>query len=114
MSTVSTHRDSVLTADEESKLDVTKIPGYYKRKHSHEINTTFDFINKLRKTGVLQKFFTKNDVEFGGIKTLFTDLFDKLEKFILEDQSMQKDYKVHLHEIHEVLMFQLHSEFFYN
>ena len=58
VSTMSTLRDSVLTAEEETKLDVTKIQGYYKRKHSHEINTTADFINKLRKTGVLQKFFS--------------------------------------------------------
>lgn len=58
VSTMSTLRDSVLTTEEETKLDVTKIQGYYKRKHSHEINTTADFINKLRKTGVLQKFFS--------------------------------------------------------
>jgi hypothetical protein len=55
--------------------DITKIPGYYKKKHSHEIQTTNDFIHKMRKTGVLQKFFTTVDVNFAGVKDLFRELY---------------------------------------
>ena len=70
-------RDSVssfnLMIDEEVKeiKDITKIPGYYRKKHSHEIGNTNDFIHKMRKTSVLQKFFSRNDTNFGGIKELF-------------------------------------------
>jgi hypothetical protein len=41
--------------DEEVKeiKDITKIPGYYRKKHSHEIGNTNDFIHKMRKTSVL-------------------------------------------------------------
>ena len=70
-------RDSILIEEEVKgeKVDITKIPGYYKKKHSHEIGNTNDFIHKMRKTGVLPKFFSKNDVEFGGIKELFSELY---------------------------------------
>ena len=107
-------RESVMTADEESKVDVTKIKGYFKRKSSHEILTVQDFINKLNKTGVLKKFLSKNDSEFAGIKVLFAEFYVRLEKFINDDVAMQKDCKYHMNEIHESLMFQLHREFFSN
>lgn len=68
----------------------------------------------MRKTGVLQKFFSKNDVNFGGIKELFRELHSKLEQYVLDDVNMRKDWRMHLDEMHEVIMFQLHQEFFYN
>ena len=55
----------------EEKRDITKMQGFYKKKHSHEIGTTLEFIHKIRKTGVLQKFFSKSDVNFAGIQEMF-------------------------------------------
>ena len=48
-------------------LDLTKIPGYFKNKHSHQIQNVMDFIIKLRKTAVLTKFFSSSDLNFAGL-----------------------------------------------
>jgi hypothetical protein len=54
------------------------------------------------------------DINFAGVKDLFQELYQKMETYVLEDKSMSKDYRMHLSEIHEVIMFQLHQEFFFN
>lgn len=45
---------------------------------------------------------------FGGIKDLFEELYVKMENFIGQDPTMSKDQRMHLTEMHEVIMFQLH------
>lgn len=107
-------RDQLNSVSDLEKLDITQMQGFYKKKHSHEIGTTLDFIHKLRRTGVLQRFFCKNDLKFAGIQELFDEFYEKLDKFIMNEPSMSKDHKLHKYELHELIMFQLHQEFFYN
>lgn len=96
------------------RIDITKFNGYFKKKISHQIGNLNDFIHKMRKTAVLQKFFSENDVEFAGVKELFRVLYEKMEAFILEEPGMCDDLRMHLEEIHEFIMFQLHQDFFAN
>ena len=84
-------RESSVLLDDDKQIDITKIPGFYKKKHSHEIGNTIDFIHKLRKTGVLQKFFSRNDVKFAGIQDLFDQFYDKMNGYIKTDDNMSKD-----------------------
>ena len=51
-----------------------EVPGYYTRKIRYGVKTVNDFITKLRKTAVLDKFFKQSNLNFSGLK----DLFDKL------------------------------------
>lgn len=95
-------------------LDLTKIPGYFKNKHSHQIQNVMDFIIKLRKTAVLTKFFSSSDLNFAGLQDLFTEFYDRISKQLQLEDSIAKDHKLQLAEIHEVVMFQLHQEFFAN
>lgn len=103
-----------LGLDADQELDLTKIPGYYRNKHSHTVVTAHDFMQKIRKTGVLTKYFSSPDPEFAGIRIAFDSFYEKLTKHLQNDESMAKDHKMQLHEIHEVIMFQLHQEFFCN
>ena len=58
----------------ETKVDVTKIPGFFKEKKSHDIANINDFIHKLRKTNILIQFFNKDIKEFSGLPFLFAEL----------------------------------------
>lgn len=58
----------------ETKVDVTKIPGFFKEKKSHDIANINDFIHKLRKTNILKQFFNKDIKEFSGLPFLFAEL----------------------------------------
>ena len=60
-----------LGLDADQELDLTKIPGYYRNKHSHTVVTALDFMHKVRKTGVLTKFFSSPDPDFAGIRVAF-------------------------------------------
>jgi hypothetical protein len=45
---------------------------------------------------------------------LFTEFYDRISKQLQLEDSIAKDHKLQLAEIHEVVMFQLHQEFFAN
>lgn len=101
-------------ADQEQFRDLTKIPGYYKKKISNDITSVQEFVNKVYKSQVLSKFFSQSDTNFAGITDLFQELYTKLSQHILADGAMMKEHRLHIKEINEFIMFQLHSEFFNN
>ena len=59
-------------------------------------------------------FFSQNDPAWAGISQLFNSLQTRLEVMIRSDSRMQTDAPMHLQEIHEYIIFQLHGEFFLN
>jgi len=110
-------RESVSSefADQELVFkDLTKIPGYYKKKISNDVTSVQEFVNKLYKSQILSKFFSQTETNFAGITDMFQELYTRLSKHILADSAMVKDHRSHIKEIHEFIMFQLHSEFFSN
>jgi hypothetical protein len=96
----------------EAKVDVTKIPGFFKEKKSHDIANINDFIHKLRKTSMLKLFFSKDNKEFAGLSLLFAELYRNLKSQLLEDKDLCIELDMHLEELHEYIMFQLYGEFF--
>ena len=43
------------------KVDVTLIPGFYKDKYKFKVVNVVDFVNKVKKVGFCDKFFSYND-----------------------------------------------------
>ena len=43
------------------KVDVTLIPGFYKHKYKFKVVNVVDFVNKVKKVGFCDKFFSYND-----------------------------------------------------
>jgi len=53
-----------------------EVPGYYSRKIKYGVKTVNDFVMKLRRTAVLDKFFKQSDdLNYSGLKDLFDKLF---------------------------------------
>jgi len=75
-----------------------------------------DFIAKLRKTSVCDKFFKKNDPEFSGLRKLFHKLFEITRKRLQKHELLGNEDELDLNmvEISNYVMYNLHSEFFYN
>ena len=48
-----------------------EVPGYYTRKVKYGVKTVNDFIMKLRRTAVCDKFFQQDDPNFSGLRELF-------------------------------------------
>jgi hypothetical protein len=86
-------------------VDVTKIPGFFKEKKSHDIANINDFIHKLRKTSMLKLFFSKDNKEFAGLSLLFAELYRNLKSQLLEDKDLCIELDMHLEELHEYIMF---------
>ena len=57
-------------------MQPNEVPGYYTRKVKYGIKTVNDFIMKLRKTAVCDKFFQQNNLDFSGLRELFQKLFE--------------------------------------
>ena len=53
-----------------------EVPGYYTRKIRYPVNTVNDFIMKMRKSKVCEKFFKQNDLNYGGLTKVFQKLYD--------------------------------------
>lgn len=57
-----------------------EVPGYYTRKVKYGVRTVNDFIMKLRKTAICDKFFHQkgetSDLNFLGLRDLFHKLFE--------------------------------------
>lgn len=68
----------------------------------------------MRKTLVLPKFFSHNNIEFAGIREILRVFYEKMETSIKEEPNMADDLRMHMEEIHEHIMFQLSGEFFAN
>ena len=95
----------------------TEIKGYYSRKVKYSVKTVNDFIMKLRKTAVCDKFFQQNDLEFCGLKQLFQKLFDITRQTLRNDMQLasnEDELDHNMVEISNFVMYNLHSEFFYN
>lgn len=48
--------------------DITQMAGYYKRKNKFKVGNVNDFINKIRKAKVLEKYFENDSLDYGGIR----------------------------------------------
>lgn len=42
-------------------VDVSLIPGYYKHKYKFKVESVQDFVGKVRKAAICDKFFSYND-----------------------------------------------------
>lgn len=93
-----------------------EVPGYYTRKVRYGVKTVNDFIMKLRKTAVCDKFFQQDNLDFYGLKELFQKLFDITRKELEKDDMLgdEDELDQNLVEISNFVMYNLHSEFFYN
>lgn len=43
-------------------VDETLIPGFYKKKYKFQVQSVNDFVSKVRKTAMCDKFFAQNDL----------------------------------------------------
>jgi hypothetical protein len=77
-----------------------------------KVNNVNDFINKLCKAEIITKFLSQSDLEFGGIRQLIIDFLGKVKIKLMEDTFLAEEVEIHVAEIHEYVMFQLHHEFF--
>ena len=50
-----------------NELQRHEVPGYYENKVKYKVKTVNDFISKLRKTAICDKFFSQNDLKFAGM-----------------------------------------------
>ena len=75
-----------------------------------------EFIKKLRRTAICDKFFQKNNLNFCGLRELFNKLFEVLRCELQKDELLGNDDEIDLNmmEISNFVMYNLHSEFFYN
>jgi hypothetical protein len=80
------------------------------------VSSINDFIIKLRRTAVCDKFFQTDNLNFSGLKELFEKLFRVARHELEEDMLLGQDEEIDLNmlEISNFVMYNLHSEFFYN
>ena len=50
-----------------NELQPHEVQGYYQNKVKYKVKTVNDFISKLRKTAICDKFFSQNDLKFAGM-----------------------------------------------
>lgn len=99
------------------EMQAHEVPGYYIKKVKYNVKTVNDFINKLRRTSVCDKFFLQNEPDFCGLKQLFQKLFDTTRQALREDKQLagnEDELDHNMVEISNFVMYNLHSEFFYN
>ena len=97
-------------------LQPHEIKGYYQNKTKYKVKTVNDFISKLRKTAICDKFFSQNDKEFAGMQELFHKFFELTRVKLMKDPLLGSEEELdhNMVEISNYVMFNLHSEFFYN
>ena len=59
-----------------TEMQPHEVKGYYTRKVKYGVKTVNDFIMKLRRTAVCDKFFQQDDQNFCGLRELFQKLFE--------------------------------------
>lgn len=55
------------TNENGEEVDPREIKGFFTRKVKYSVKTVNDFIMKLRKTAVCDKFFQQSDLEYSGL-----------------------------------------------
>ena len=85
-------------------------------KVKYPVRSVNDFISKLRKTAVCDKFFSQNDLRFAGMQELFRQFFGVVRDKLQSDRTLGSEEELdhNMIEISNYVMFNLHSEFFYN
>ena len=93
-----------------------EVRGYYSRKVKYSSQTVNQFIMKLRKTAVCDKFLKQTDLEFLGLKNVFVKLLQATRSKLIEDELLGRDEEIDLNmlEVSNFVMYNLHSEFFYS
>lgn len=94
-----------------------EVHGYYTKKIKYGVKTINDFIMKLRRTAVLDKFFKQSDdLNYSGLKDLFDKLFRVTRNQLMDHQllGLEEEIDQNMLEISNFVMYNLHSEFFYN
>ena len=66
------------TKENGEEMQPHEVPGYYTRKVKYQVVSVNEFIKKLRRTAVCDKFFQKNNLNFCGLRDLFNKLFEVL------------------------------------
>ena len=66
------------TKENGEEMQPHEVPGYYNRKVKFQVLSVNEFIKKLRRTAVCDKFFQKNNLNFCGLRDLFNKLFEVL------------------------------------
>ena len=94
-------------------VDVSLIPGYYKHKYKFKVESVQDFVGKVRKAAICDKFFSYNDQQFAGLASLFQDFYEYVREELEKDPLLNKNVNENIQEIAEYVMFNLHAEFFY-
>ena len=99
-----------------NELQPHEVQGYYQNKVKYKVKTVNDFISKLRKTAICDKFFSQNDLKFAGMQELFQKFFELTRRKLMEDPLLGSEEEIdhNMVEISNYVMFNLHSEFFYN
>jgi len=94
----------------------SEVQGYYTRKVRYGVRTVNDFITKLRRTAICDKFFKQNNLNFSGLKDLFDKLFQATRHKLSQNELLGQEEEIDLNmlEISNFVMYNLHSEFFYN
>ena len=65
--------DDFFAEEEFKKVPAQSIQGYFKTKHRLKVGNVNDFINKLRNTRFLPKFFSQSDIDNRGIKSVIEE-----------------------------------------
>ena len=104
----------LISTDEQSQIDVTTIPGYFKHKYKFKVETVVDFVSKVRKASICDKFFSYNDLNYAGLQDLFADFHEAVKEKMIEDPLLKLKLNENRDEIADYVMFNLHAEFFYN
>jgi len=53
------------------EVDPRDVPGYYTKKVKYSVKSVNDFIGKLRRTAVCDKFLRQHEQEYCGLSELF-------------------------------------------
>ena len=96
-----------------SVIDETTIKGFYKKKFKFKLESVHDFVDKVKKTGMCEKFFIHNDQKFAGLSQLFSDFYEQVRVELEKDVLLSKNINENMEEISEYIMFNLQTDFFY-
>lgn len=86
------------------KLDKSSISGYYAKKNKFKVGNLNDFIHKLRRVNVLDRYLSQAEPDYCGISTLYEDFLKRVQTQLSEDPLLKGDLLTHMEEINEYVM----------
>ena len=73
-----------------------------------------DFVSKVRKTQMCDKFLQQSDLKYAGLSDLFQDFYEEVREELEKDPLLNKHVNENMEEIAEYIMFNLNAEFFFS